>query len=420
MSEFQNTVTNSSLDTTVTSKIINRTITELKDNLCTKLGNRAFYKCLDLKTVLFQNVTSLGSYVFYMSGIEEMEFPLLNKCNDNFKNLSSLKIVNAPSLTDAYFSGCSALKKAVLNYNLTKQGVFENCTNLKVVDLGDRCSYIGLTSTGYSSLTFKGCSSLESLILRRTDGVCGVNENVEFVRIPYIYVPLALYDSYKTHSYWSQYADYIRAIEDYPEVCNIYSWEAVTKNIDNGTYKDVYKIGDTLPLDLGSEGVVNMQIVAFDTNDLADGSGKAAISWIATSPLKTKHRMNPVYVKNDDNTYQEGTGTIGGWEKCEMRTYLQNTIKPLIPEIVRNRLKNIKISGISFCDISGKKNTKSMSDDLWIPVESDTKFVYPYWLCSVSNYIQWNSIEPIGTPSKPQQSSSAAENNKGVILKFAT
>jgi hypothetical protein len=35
----------------------------------------------------------------------------------------------------------------------------------------------------------------------------------------YIYVPAALVDSYKAATNWSTYAEQIRAIEDYPEIC---------------------------------------------------------------------------------------------------------------------------------------------------------------------------------------------------------
>ena len=35
----------------------------------------------------------------------------------------------------------------------------------------------------------------------------------------YIYVPAALVDNYKAATNWSTYANQIRAIEDYPEIC---------------------------------------------------------------------------------------------------------------------------------------------------------------------------------------------------------
>lgn len=54
------------------------------------------------------------------------------------------------------------------------------------------------------------------------------------------------------------------------------SWEDILASEQDGTYATKYNIGDFKPLDLGSEGVVDMQIVAFDADELADGSGNKA------------------------------------------------------------------------------------------------------------------------------------------------
>lgn len=122
-----------------------------------------------------------------------------------------------------------------------------------------------------------------------------------------------------------------------------------------------YSIGDTKMIDLGTEGKHLMEIVAFDEDDKADGSGKAKITWISKTLLTTKHRMNPA---KSGNT--EGTGSIGGWEKSEMRTYLKETIKPLIPATVRNGIVNVtKISNAY--DTSGTAFQQTTTDDVWIP-----------------------------------------------------
>lgn len=137
-------------------------------------------------------------------------------------------------------------------------------------------------------------------------------------------------------------------------------WGAVLASIADGSYKTKYAIGDTVPLDLGSEGKINMEIVAFDTDILADGSGKAPITWIAVELLKTSHRMNPSREK-----YTEGTGSIGGWEKCEMRTYLKETIKPLMPGKVRNAIKTVTKTQRAY-DTSESKFIQTTADDVWI------------------------------------------------------
>lgn len=273
------------------------------------------------------------------------------------------------------------------------------------------------------------------------------------------------------------------------------AWEAVFASIDAGTYATDYAIGDTVPLDLGSEGVVNMQIAAFDADDKADGSGKAPISWISKELLATSHRMNPKLVTNSDYpevaswtadghtwtsqnrnvisdaiatwriaadgeqtltigyktsssvagncaiditvngetvatdysgttaetyevalaageiaeinaefsllsamnyyatvtfsstgtfgveatvqnaptrvvTWQENTGTIGGWENCEMRAYLNDTIKPLISEKVRNNIVSVSKKQFAY-DTAAQQFLQTTQDDVWIPTATE-------------------------------------------------
>ena len=77
------------------------------------------------------------------------------------------------------------------------------------------------------------------------------------------------------------------------------TWDQIIANIDNGTYATKYKIGNYKPLDLGSEGIVNMQIVAFDTDELADGSGTAPITFIGMELVsKTPYQCIPYFAEH--------------------------------------------------------------------------------------------------------------------------
>lgn len=269
------------------------------------------------------------------------------------------------------------------------------------------------------------------------------------------------------------------------------SWADIITSVNNGTYASKYSVGDTKLLDLGSEGVVLMQIAAFNADDKASG-GKAAISWISEQLLQTSHRMNPalayntktvagwtassntwtsqnrytvstakatwvitateagtlsigyktsnasasankitilkvngtdvvtnyanttggtynvevsandtveVYVEydqltasydyygtitfsstgafsvsstiqdtttRDTNSMVVGTGAIGGWESSEMRSYLKNTIKPLIPAAVRNAIVEVtKVQPTR--TTTGGSATQQSTEDVWIP-----------------------------------------------------
>ena len=138
------------------------------------------------------------------------------------------------------------------------------------------------------------------------------------------------------------------------------SWDEILASVANGTYKQKYKVGNYKPLDLGSEGIVNMQIAGIEKDDLADGSGKAPITWISKELLSTSKRMNP------KRATEEGTGGIGGWEKCELRAYLIGTIMPLIPESVRSEIKIVSKTQNAY-NISESSFSQTTQDAVWIP-----------------------------------------------------
>lgn len=281
------------------------------------------------------------------------------------KSITELNCNITTSIRQQAFRACSAL--ASVNFPSVTSvalGAFWNCTALAKADFS--------SAVAFANNAFYGCSSLTALILRSTDAVCTVSgtpfaSSAIASGTGYIYVPAALVDTYKAASGWNTYAAQIRALEDYPGIYDPYSWAGVAANIADGSYASVYKMGDLVPLDLGDEGLVNMQIVGIDVDDLADGSGKAPISWISKGILKTRLRMNPPLVTNDDGTHQQSTGSIGGWEMSEMRTYLNDTVLPLIPKDVQAMLKTV----IKYSDIydtsEAAVDSIATEDSVWIP-----------------------------------------------------
>ena len=140
----------------------------------TEIETYAFYGCKGLTTFTAPKMEILGTQAFAQcSAATEFIFPRLTK------------------LSDYEFNGCSALKKAD----------------------------IGLVSS-VPRYTFGSCKALETVIVR-SGSVPTLNSaafsSANFAG--YIYVPAALVDSYKTASYWSNYTNQYRAIEDYPDIC---------------------------------------------------------------------------------------------------------------------------------------------------------------------------------------------------------
>lgn len=149
-------------------------------------------------------------------------------------------------------------------------------------------------------------------------------------------------------------------------------WATIIANIDNGTYATKYSVGDTKIISLGTEGNVTMQIVAIDTDVKADGSGNAPITWVSEYLLKTSHRMNPYLVSTTDEesgtkTYTEGTGAVGGWEKSEMRSYLKDTILPLIPTEVSKRIVDVTKYTRIYNTAGSAVNNVATTENVWIP-----------------------------------------------------
>jgi hypothetical protein len=219
MSEFINTIDKLG-DDVVLDSIVNKTITEFKDDIVLKVGDysfdscrllesvdlpnateigssqgRSFQSCRLLKTVKLPNVTNIkGEYNFsYCYSLESMDLSKLSNISDyNFYNCISLSSLNIP------------------NINKLPSDSTIHCISLKSLDLHKA------TSIG----SFKYCFSLVGVILR-SNTVCILERSGAFNDTPiakglgYIYVPRKLIESYKTATNWSAYKDQFRAIEDY-------------------------------------------------------------------------------------------------------------------------------------------------------------------------------------------------------------
>lgn len=196
-------------------------------------------------------------------------------------------------------------------------------------------------------------------------------------------------------------------------------WDTIIQNINTGAYRYKYKVGNYKPLDLGSEGIVDMQIAAFNVDDLADDSGKASIAWIAKQALQ--------------NTYMMGTDAIGGWEKSAMRTYLSDTIKPLIASNILSTIKTVKKESEM-----PSNSTQTTVDDIWIPSSAELKSKYrlfssnrnmmirysqngppiPYWIRNAHSDTQYLQVEYIS--NNIIEGTKTASDASWIVICFCT
>ena len=205
MSEFVNTI-NVLGDEATVDAIIERTLTEFKDNMLTSVGDYAFSYCTELVNVELPNVTELKSYVF-----------------DHCSKLETIKLdnlINMAGVSPFQYSGIREINLPALGH--CASSAFSYCANLEKVVFGNT-DVVGNTAFG-------GCTNLEALVLIGKDSVvkCGNNPfwGTKIINgNGYIYVPKTMADgsdgvaAYKAATGWADFGDQIRAIEDYPDIC---------------------------------------------------------------------------------------------------------------------------------------------------------------------------------------------------------
>lgn len=193
MPEFINTI-DALGDDAVIDSIIERTITEFRDDQITVVDTHAFRGCAALQTIDLPNVTKLQASVFY--------------------GCTSLTDVNLPAVSyisgSGTFVGCSSLKKLKLpNLRSCATGnEFGNCTSLEVFDSSVQNIRFGAFNKDVSLKAF----------VNRADTVCKLEGTNSFTDTPiasgtgYIYVPGNLINSYRNATNWSTYANQFRGI----------------------------------------------------------------------------------------------------------------------------------------------------------------------------------------------------------------
>ena len=122
------------------------------------------------------------------------------------------------------------------------------------------------------------------------------------------------------------------------------SWDTIIANVQNGTAADLYSLGNYKPLDLGTEGTINMQIVGKGVDPLASGSGYATLTFVGMELLSTVKKR----------------GTMAG---NDLYTYLDTTVAALVPSNVMSAVKSV--TKYSYDNGTSTESTASMS--LWVP-----------------------------------------------------
>ena len=218
MSEFVNTIDVLG-DDVVMDSLIDRSITEFKDDELTTIGPYAFAKSLALTEVYLPNVTDIGYCPFEgCSSLKTIRLPSLTNItgwNPAFSGLTSLETLqldNLLSVGQQVISYSNSLKKICLpKATYIGNGSFQGNRSLEIADFPS-ATFIS------QSNTFRDVWTLVALILRSetmatTDGTHIADSN-SLSSKAYIYVPRNLISEYQANSNWSGAGVKFRAIED--------------------------------------------------------------------------------------------------------------------------------------------------------------------------------------------------------------
>lgn len=128
------------------------------------------------------------------------------------------------------------------------------------------------------------------------------------------------------------------------------SWSEIATISESGNAASFFHIGQEKKVKMLSGEDVTFVIVGFNHDDLADGSGKAGITFSLKNGLSETRGMNSTATNE------------GGWRDSEMRAYM-STIKENLPLELRNVIKTVKKKTNIYSSVDSSTET---NDDLFL------------------------------------------------------
>lgn len=152
-----------------------------------------------------------------------------------------------------------------------------------------------------------------------------------------------------------------------------YSWdELIELAQDPTTTAEIdYLIGRSRPVNIAGYGNVDFQLIGINHDDLATGSGKAAMTFCAVSVVTT-HRMN---ASND---------TTGGWAASEMEEWMNSTLYNAFPDYLKEYIVEVKKEYKN----GASGSVQTVNNKLWLlsdkELTNSTSYgdegeIYEYW-----------------------------------------
>lgn len=164
------------------------------------------------------------------------------------------------------------------------------------------------------------------------------------------------------------------------------TWAQIIAATQDGTYKTKYHIHDYKTIDMGSEGIIEYEIVGIDKDVKANGD-TVPLSFLAKSALATKHQIG-AQVAFD-----------GGYPASEMKTYLNETVKSKLPKEIQDNITSVVKYSIGFTN-SVYAEMESI-ETIWIPSGHE---IYGGYESTGPIYSPSTKIKQIASSSDPTTS----------------
>lgn len=172
-----------------------------------RIGNYAFHGCDNIGSVKISDITAWCKIDFENESANPLAIAKVL-----YKNEAQVSRVSITSVTEIFsyaFINCTTIQTFSADDYLMNIGkdAFRNCSALTTVSIGKNIEYIG-------EQAFYNCNALNRVTCHATYPPMLGNEDV-FSRNGNgrkFYVPSEVVDTYKSDSYWSKYADSIKAL----------------------------------------------------------------------------------------------------------------------------------------------------------------------------------------------------------------
>ena len=288
------------------------------------IGNYAFQNCQAISSVDFPpSLTSIGQYAYSgctaLTGVTiGSNVSLGSYAFSGCTALTSAVLSSEVSVGQYAFSGCSSLASVVLPEDMTSIPAycFQNCTKLTTITWPTALTTIGnnafagcrFAGNNYSlqlptSVTTIGSSAfggLRHLVLPSTSAIA-IASNSFATGYTVLYVPANMVEMYKVRTNWSNYADRIRPIADYP-LATIPIGGAVGEAIDLGLSVKwaSWNVGASAPENYGSYFAWGETEIDWDYD------------WANYKWCNGDYNKLTKYCPTNKTDYWDGTGTPDG------------------------------------------------------------------------------------------------------------